>query len=135
VVPRIEYVPDDDVEVYFKAADVLVLPYTHVFQSGVLFLGYNFGLPAIVSDVGSLRHDVEEGSTGMVCRPGDPDDLAGAIDRYFRSDMYASLESRRPTIHRLMSERHSWDAVGAATRRVYELLLGSLDHASERRDA
>ena len=35
---RIEFVPDDETESYFKAADVLVLPYTHVFQSGVLFL-------------------------------------------------------------------------------------------------
>jgi len=49
---RIEFVPDEETEIYFKAADVLVLPYTHIFQSGVLFLGYNFGLPVIAADVG-----------------------------------------------------------------------------------
>ena len=38
-----------------------MLPYTHIFQSGVLFLGYSFGLPVIASDVGSLREDVIEG--------------------------------------------------------------------------
>ena len=58
---RIESVPDAETELYFKAADVLALPYTHVFQSGVLFLGYNFGLPVIASDVASLREDVVEG--------------------------------------------------------------------------
>ena len=41
VVERIEYVPDSETEVYFKAADVLILPYTHIFQSGVLVLAYN----------------------------------------------------------------------------------------------
>ena len=41
--------PDEETELYFKAADVLILPYTHVFQSGVLFLGYSFGLPAIAA--------------------------------------------------------------------------------------
>src|SRR4051812_40045701 len=57
VVERIEFVPDTDTEVYFKAADLLALPYTHVFQSGVLFLGYNFGLPALASDVASFKED------------------------------------------------------------------------------
>ena len=54
VIAKIEYVPDEETELYFKAADVLILPYAHVFQSGVLFLGYSFGLPAIAADVGSL---------------------------------------------------------------------------------
>jgi glycosyltransferase involved in cell wall biosynthesis len=36
---RAEHIPDEETEIYFKAADVLVLPYTHVYQSGVLFLG------------------------------------------------------------------------------------------------
>src|SRR4029077_8622160 len=52
IIAKIEYVPDEDTELYFKAADVLILPYAHVFQSGVLFLGYSFALPAIAADVG-----------------------------------------------------------------------------------
>src|ERR1041385_1943980 len=66
------YVPDDQVEVYFKAADVLVLPYRRIFQSGVLFLSYGFGLPVIVSDAGSLGTDVIEGQTGFVSPHSDP---------------------------------------------------------------
>ena len=38
IIQRIQFVPDEETELYFKAADVLVLPYTHIFQSGVLFL-------------------------------------------------------------------------------------------------
>ena len=33
VIARIQHIPDEDVEMYFKAADVLVLPYRHIFQS------------------------------------------------------------------------------------------------------
>ncbi|MGH9491655.1 MAG: glycosyltransferase, partial [Terriglobales bacterium] len=47
VIERAEHVPDEEAEVYFKAADVFVLPYRDVFQSGVLFLGLGFGLPAV----------------------------------------------------------------------------------------
>jgi len=53
IIQRIEFVPDEQTELYFKAADITVLPYTEVFQSGVLFLAYSFGLPVIASDVGS----------------------------------------------------------------------------------
>ncbi len=97
VTQRIEYVPDAETEVFFKAADVLVLPYIHVFQSGVLFLAYNFGLPAIASDVASMKEDVVEGCTGFVCRPQDPVALAATIERYLlqRSILCADRSAER----------------------------------------
>jgi glycosyltransferase involved in cell wall biosynthesis len=52
-------------EVYLKAADVMVLPYNEIFQSGVLFLGYSFGLPVIATDVGSFREEIVEGERGF----------------------------------------------------------------------
>ena len=86
IILKIEYVPDAETEIYFKAADILILPYTHVFQSGVLFLGYNFGLPAIAADVGSLKDEIVEGRTGQVFKPHDAADLARAIDTYFAAN-------------------------------------------------
>ena len=120
---RIEYVPDEETELYFKAADVLVLPYTHIFQSGVLFLGYNFGLPVIATDVGSLKEDIVEEETGLVCRPCDSGDLARIIRRYFASDLYTRLEQRRPLIRAQARERYSWDRVAEITTQVYRNLL------------
>ncbi len=81
---RADFIPDDETEVYFKAADVLVLPYRHIYQSGVLFLGYSFGLPVLAADVGALKEDIVEGKTGFVFRPEDPADLAETIARLFR---------------------------------------------------
>ena len=71
VLQRIGFIPDEETELYFKAADVLVLPYTRVYQSGVIVLGYTFGLPVIAADVGSLREEIVEGKTGFLCKPGD----------------------------------------------------------------
>jgi len=128
VIQRIEYVPDADTEIYFKAADVLVLPYTHVFQSGVLFLGYNFGLPAIATDVASLKDDVVDGCTGYVCAPRDPTALARTIERYFSSELYQDLPTRRTEIRRFAAERHSWATVGELTKNVYRRLQSSDAH-------
>lgn len=125
MIERIEYIPDEAVELYFKAADVLVLPYTHVFQSGVLFLGYSFGLPVIATDVGSLREEILEGRTGFVCRPCDPLSLANAIERYFASDLYQDLAARRQEIRDYANERYSWAKVGLMTKEVYARLLAA----------
>jgi glycosyltransferase involved in cell wall biosynthesis len=123
LIERIEYVPDADTEIYFKAADVLVLPYTYIFQSGVLFLGYNFGLPVIAADVGSLRDDIIHGRTGFVCKPRDSVHLANSIRTYFASDLYKQLVTRRREIRAFADEKYSWTKVGEITREVYRSLL------------
>jgi glycosyltransferase involved in cell wall biosynthesis len=118
-----EYISDEETEVYFKAADVLVLPYRYIYQSGVLFLGYSFGLPVLAADVGSLKEDIIEGETGLVFKPEDPADLARAIDRYFSSDLFANLSSRRQKIEEFATRHHSWDIVGQLTIKEYSELL------------
>jgi D-inositol-3-phosphate glycosyltransferase len=120
---RVEFIPDHETEIYFKGADVLVLPYKEIFQSGVLFLGYGFGLPVLVADVGSLKDEIVEGKTGFIFNPEDPADLARTIDRYFASDLFASLNHGRQEIRDLAAERHSWDVVGQRTIGVYANVL------------
>ena len=125
VIQKIDFIPDAETELYFKAADVAVLPYTEIFQSGILFLAYSFGLPVIATDVGSFGEDVIEGRTGFVCKPRDPDDLCTAIQRYFDSDLFKELEQRRQEIRDYALSRHSWEVVGDLTRNVYSGLLGT----------
>lgn len=122
VIEKIEYVPDEETELYFKAADVLILPYTHVFQSGVLFLGYSFGLPAIAAGVGSLNEEIIEGDTGFVFRPKDSIDLAAKINKYFQSELFLNLETRRSEIKVYANERYSWNSVASITTSVYSQL-------------
>lgn len=113
------YISDEDTEVYFKAADVLVLPYTRVYQSGVLFLAHSFGLPVLAADVGSLRDDIVEEKTGFVFRSEDSVDLAAAIEKYFASDLFANLDLLRQKIREFAASRHSWETVGFMTMNVY----------------
>jgi D-inositol-3-phosphate glycosyltransferase len=122
---RAEYIPDEDTELYFKAADVLVLPYRYIYQSGVLFLGYSFGLPVLAADVGSLKEEIVEGKTGFVFRTEDSEDLETTIERYFASDLFANLSARRQEIIDYATERHSWDVVGRITMKVYSDLLAA----------
>ena len=123
VILKIEYVPDAETEIYFKAADILILPYTHIFQSGVLFLGYNFGLPSIAADVGALRDDIIEGETGFIFPPRDAQALARTMEKFFASDLFANLPSRRANIREFAFEKYSWAKVARITTEVYARLL------------
>jgi glycosyltransferase involved in cell wall biosynthesis len=123
IIQRLEFVPDGETELYFKSADVLVLPYKDIFQSGVLFLGFSFGLPAITADVGSFREDIVQGQTGFCYDPGDSSSLADTIIKFFNSDLYGHLDERRLEIRDFANMHHSWDRVGELTRKVYEELI------------
>ncbi len=125
VILRNEFIPDEDIALYFTAADVAALPYTEIFQSGVLFLAYSFGLPVVATDVGELGEDIVEGRTGFLCQPRDAGSLAGAVEKYFESDLFRELDSRRQEIRDYVATRHSWSKVSAITHAVYRELSGA----------
>lgn len=123
VIQKIGYIADEEIETYFKAGDVLALPYREIFQSGILFLGYSFGLPVVAANVGSFREDIVEGRTGFLTKPKDAGDLAEKIEKYFASDLYQNLAVRRREIQDYVQARHSWNVVGEMTSEVYAGLL------------
>jgi len=125
VILRIQFIPDTEMELYLKAADVLVLPYKEIFQSGVLFLAYSYGLPVVATDVGSFREEIVEGKTGFLCQPGEVTDLADTLEQYFASDLYQNLSTRRNEIREYARRVHSWDAVAELTRKAYETAVRS----------
>ena len=123
IIQYIRFIPETEVEVYFKAADVAVIPYVEIFQSGVPFLSYSFGLPVIATNAGSLRNDIVEAKTGFLCRRADAADLARAIRSYFASDLYHGLDQHRRTIREFANERNSWTKVGEIIEGVYRRVL------------
>jgi glycosyltransferase involved in cell wall biosynthesis len=120
VLAETRHIPDESVEIYFKAADTVVMPYRSLFQSGVLFLAYRFGLPVIATDVGSIREDIVPGKTGWVCKVDDSEDLAQTIDAYFGSELFKDLENRRRAIREYAFARYSWSRIGEQTRKIYD---------------
>jgi glycosyltransferase involved in cell wall biosynthesis len=121
----LRHVPDEEIEAYFQAADLLVLPYRDIFQSGALFLTYRFGLPVVATDVGSFREDIAAAQAGFVCQPSDPASMAQTIDRYFGSELYRNLEVSRAHIREYASENYSWQKIGHSTRELYERVLAA----------
>jgi D-inositol-3-phosphate glycosyltransferase len=121
---RMQFIPDDEMELYLKGADVMVLPYKEIFQSGMLFLAYTFGLPVVATNVGSFQEEIIEGITGFLCEAGDPAELATAIEKYFKSDLFRNLTIHRRELRDYAMANHSWHAVAELTCNAYANMLG-----------
>jgi glycosyltransferase involved in cell wall biosynthesis len=106
------YVPEADIESLLADTTVAVLPYIQASQSGVSSLALSYGVPAIVSNVGSL-HETAIDETYVV-PPGDAEALAGAILAHLDDDhasRNAALEFAR--------RRLSWDACAPRLLELY----------------
>lgn len=116
------HIPEADLDLYFQAADVALLPYLEGdFQSGVLFLAYRFGLPVIVSNVGSFPDDVIPGVQGYVFEAGNPKSLAATIDTFYQS-LHPKLDLRQ-SIRAYTQQQYSWEQASAVTYELYQQLL------------
>lgn len=85
------YVSDDEVGVFFSAADVVILPYTSATQSGVIQIAFAFHKPVISTAVGGIPEVVNDGINGILVPPCDSDALSAAMERFFRENLSASF--------------------------------------------
>lgn len=82
IVPH--YVPAGDVAGLLQSVDALVLPYRSATATQNIWLAFAHGLPAVVTDVGALPAQIEDGVDGYVVPSGDVEALAAAIDRLYQ---------------------------------------------------
>lgn len=103
------FVNNEEAEIFFKASDLVVLPYISGTGSGVLQMAFGFRIPVVVTGVGCLSEITCDGKTGYVVPPADPVALAKAVSGYFK-------ENKRPGFSAAMAEenaKHSWDNFAA----------------------
>lgn len=81
------YIRNEEVPVYFSAADVLVAPYRETTGSGAVQMALGFGCPVITTRVGELDSAVRDGTTGLITKPADPPALANAVIRFFKEGL------------------------------------------------
>jgi beta-1,4-mannosyltransferase len=72
------FIPDEQVQHYFVACDVVVLAYAEVLTSGSAMLALGFGRPIVAPRLGHLE-DVIDDPSGVLYDPAEPDGLANAM--------------------------------------------------------
>lgn len=99
------FVSNEDVEKYFMAADMVVLPYRQATQSGVAQIAFSMGLGVVVTPVGGLPEIVQNEKTGIVAASLKPDDIAEALVKYLELDSKKIKDYTRQE-----SKRYSWQS-------------------------
>ena len=99
-------------------------------MSGVLNIAYAFGKPVVVSDVGGLDEMVENGRTGLLVPPKDPQALADAIiqlltDPNLKEMVEKNVEQKAKGL--------SWSSIAGKTIEVYrEISVTTRSHSVSR---
>lgn len=86
------YVPDKEVEKYFAACDLVVLPYVSATQSGIVQIAYGFNKPVLATDVGGLPDVVNDGETGYLVKPCDPNAIVDAVVDFYENERAEAFE-------------------------------------------
>ncbi len=98
-----DFIPADQVRLFFSAADLVVQPYRSATQSGISQIAYHFEKPMVVTNVGGLPEIVADGVAGYVVPPaGAP--LAAAIKDFFENNREAEMQAGV----RAEKKRFSW---------------------------
>ena len=85
---RTDFIPDEEVNLYFSAADMVVQPYKSATQSGVTQIGYHFNKPMLVTNVGGLSEIIPDGKIGYVVEPNSLEIANALVDFYENGRMH-----------------------------------------------
>lgn len=113
---RPEYVSFPEMVGYFSAADVVVLPYESGWNSGVLSSAIGFLKPVVATRVGGFEEVIDDGNTGFLVPPREPEKLANAITRIL-SD--GTLRESILAGVRVAARKHSWKEIARQTSEIY----------------
>ncbi len=109
------FISDEDVALYFNAANLVVQPYKHATQSGVAQIAYHFEKPMIVTNVGGLGEIVPNEKAGFVVEPN-VESIASGIDRFFNEnreeEFIAGVKNEK--------SKYSWDIFIEALEKLYK---------------
>ena len=115
------FITDPEIPAFMRRADLVVLPYRNIEQSGVLYTALAFGRPMVLSSVGGFPEIAEQGAARLA-PPGDPDALAEVL-RELLADSSAR-EGLAEAAARVAATTYSWERIGEATMGLYRDLLG-----------
>ncbi len=118
VIKQLEYVPMVEVEKFYAAADLVVLPYKFFdAQSGPGNIALAFGKPMVVTNVGSLPALVK--NKIAVVEPNNTEQLSGAMLQILPNE---ELLCQLSEDSKELAKKYSWDSIAESTVAIYKTL-------------
>ena len=113
----IKFISHSDVPYYYSAADIVILPYRKIYQSGVLMMSLSYKKPVVVSDLPSFKEIIDDNRTGYVFESENSLDLSIVINKAL--DNPKLLEEIKENGYNLIASDYKWETIGKQTVDAY----------------
>ena len=120
IILHTNFIPQDEVEYYYCASDLVVLPYKKIYQSGVLMMALSYEKPVLVSDLPALQEIITDNENGFIFKSKDINNLAKKLN-IILSDK-ENLERVRKNGSVVINSEFSCNEIGRLTKQAYQTL-------------
>lgn len=105
----IRQISKEERNLLFSAADLLVLPYRRIYQSGVLMMAMSYAVPVIATRLKAFEEMLRDNYDALLVDVDDPDQLSRALNLLLSdSDLQKKLSENAT---RTILENHSWTEI------------------------
>jgi len=120
IILHTNFIAHKDVEHYYCASDLVVLPYKRIYQSGVLMMALSYQKAVLVSNLPPLKEVIVDNENGFLFQSGDSDSLSDKLNFILASKK--EIERVRKQGGLSISSKFSWDTIGVLTKQIYQNL-------------
>ena len=118
---HLQYIPDEEMWNYFNDANLVVLPYKKIYQSGVLLMAMSFGRAVLASDLPAFAEVINPGENGFLFQSEDSVALAAELSQIIQQrDILSRIEDKA---YRSIKTEFDWTRIAMETRKVYDGVL------------
>ena len=122
IIYNLNFIKNEDIPKYFKAADLVVLPYKDIDHSGIIHLAYSFGKAVLATNVGDFEEVIINDKSGKILKENSYEELSDTIinmfedkNKIYKMGKYAKL---------LSETKYSWTEISEKTIQLYNSVLG-----------
>lgn len=113
--PKLQFIPNEDIQTYMNACDWVVLPYKKILNSASVLLASSYARPVIVPQRGAITELINDGEQGY-CYKND-NDLAVAIDRALSTSGEKWQQMCKCSYR--FAKKYDWSKIGQKLYQVY----------------
>ncbi len=118
---RMEYIANELIPFYFRAADIVALPYRKIYSSGVMIRSLDYASAIVASDLDVFKNVIHDGKNGILFQSENAEDLSKKMLSLLADKLLQ--EKLRIAAKKTADEKFGWKLIGEKVKAIYSLAL------------
>ncbi len=121
IIQKFQFIDNEELPIYHQAADILVYPYSEIYQSGAFMTGITFGKAIIATRIGVFPEIIEDGENGFLVDYGDTDDFQKKLLYLIKNPDTRKRFGKN--IYEKYKSELNWDTIAQKTVECYKNII------------